>query len=56
METDIVDVFDPERSAYTRRMALGHLIRLGHDLAGYYVPTDDDGIVRLVRTCCGEDQ
>lgn len=39
---------------FTQRMALGHRIRLGHALVGYYVATEDEGIVRLVRTCCGE--
>lgn len=31
--------------------ARGHLIRTGHKLTGYYVPTADAGIVRLVKTC-----
>jgi hypothetical protein len=31
--------------------ARGHLMRTGHKLTGYYVPTADAGIVRLVRTC-----
>ena len=38
----------------TRQMARGHKMRLGHDLAGYYIPTADAGIVQLVRTCCKE--
>lgn len=38
-----------------RPQARGHLIRTGHKLTGYYVPTDHPGIVRLVRTCaCAE--
>ena len=38
--------------------ARGHLMRTGHKLSGYYVPTDiHPGIVRLVRTCeCAESQ
>lgn len=31
--------------------ARGHLTRTGHVLTGYYVPTDEPGTVRLVRTC-----
>jgi hypothetical protein len=39
-----------------RPQARGHLIRTGHKLTGYYVPTDHPGIVRLVRTCaCAND-
>lgn len=48
--------FDPERSNFTRHMAAGHEIRCGHVLAGYYAPTADAGITRLVRTCCGEHE
>lgn len=50
------DLFDPERSNMTRRMAAGHAIRCGHVLAGYYVPTADAGITKLVRTCCSEHE
>lgn len=37
-----------------RQMAIGHLRRTDHELTGYLVPTDDNGIMRLVRTCCEE--
>jgi hypothetical protein len=41
----------------TKPMARGHKIRTGHALTGYYVPTGDAGIVRLVRTCgCAREE
>lgn len=47
--SDRVDEVDQRKP-----QAVGHLIRTGHKLTGYYVPTADAGIVRLVRTCaCG---
>lgn len=36
-----------------KRIAAGHLLRTGHKLTGYFAPTGDAGIVKLVRTCCG---
>ena len=35
-----------------KRIAMGHLLRTGHKLTGYFAPTGDAGIVKLVRTCC----
>lgn len=35
-------------------MAEGHLARTGHALDGYLVPTDEPGILRTVKVCCGE--
>ena len=35
-----------------KRIAAGHLVRTGHKLTGYYAPTGDAGVVKLVRTCC----
>ena len=43
--------FDPETSFFGRQMAIGHRIRLGHDLVGYHVE-EMPGVDRLVRTCC----
>ena len=34
------------------RIAAGHLLRTGHKLTGYFAPTEEAGIVKLVRTCC----
>lgn len=36
---------------FWQRMALGHRLRLGHDLAGYLVSADGS-VCTLVRTCC----
>lgn len=49
---DALAPFDPAGSTFRERMAAGHLLRTGHELAGFYVRTDTPGIVRLVRTCC----
>ena len=39
----------------TKPHARGHLMRLGHKLTGYYIPTDNVGVVELVKTCeCAE--
>ena len=35
-----------------KRIAAGHLLRTGHELTGYFAPTKEAGIVKLVRTCC----
>ena len=35
--------------------AIGHPNRKGHTLTGYYEPTETEGIVRLVRTCCPKE-
>ena len=35
-----------------KRIAAGHLLRTGHKLTGYFAPTGEAGIVKLVRTCC----
>ena len=35
-----------------KRIAAGHLVRTGHKLTGYFAPTGEAGIVKLVRTCC----
>lgn len=47
--------FKPDLNGLTRMLAAGHIRRVGHVLAGYYV-TKDDGISQLIRTCCeGEE-
>ena len=39
----------------TKPHARGHLMRLGHKLTGYYIPTDYPGITELIKTCeCAE--
>lgn len=48
--------FQAKRSHFTARMARGHYMRLGHELTGYYEPTETAGIVRLVRTCCQAEE
>ena len=47
--------FDAESSSFNRQMALGHEMRLGHKLTGYYVSVPGvDGVVKMVRTCCDQ--
>lgn len=48
--------FDPNSSPLNARQAEGHENRMGHPLKGYYVATADEGILKLVRTCCGENK
>lgn len=46
-------------NALKRALASGHLNRTGHQLQGYYVPVPgyfDWGMVKLIRTCCGEHE
>ena len=47
MGTD--DAFNPARSPLAARMAVGHLARTGHALAGFY--TYDGNMGTLHRTC-----
>ena len=42
--------FNPNETAFKRRMADGHFNRSGHDLTGYYVEVEA-GIYKLTRTC-----
>jgi hypothetical protein len=42
-------------SRFWQRMAAGHKIRTGHELAGY-LTTAEDGISVLHRTCCPEQE
>lgn len=39
-----------------KQIAAGHLLRTGHKLTGYFAPTGEAGIVKLVRTCCGGEK
>lgn len=48
----VLEPFTPD-GPFRRHMADGHRIRTGHDLVGHYVTTDEPGVARLVRTCCG---
>lgn len=48
METRIE--FNPNETDFKRRMAIGHEMRNGHPLTGYYVEVER-GIFNLVRTC-----
>lgn len=48
-----VNTFDPNRTAFARRMADGHYARTGHELAGYYVYSGN--VATLIRTCACAD-
>lgn len=42
---------------FNRHMARGHYLRTGHALTGHYVEmTDFPGCLKLIRTCCKENQ
>ncbi len=39
---------------FKKQMAIGHGLRIGHQLVGFYETTTEAGIVKFVKTCCGE--
>ena len=53
-------MFDLSRDGLSRALASGHVKRKGHELVGYYRPTDNDTVstevVTLVRLCCKEPE
>ena len=41
-------------NGFKRAQNQGHKTRHGHPITGWYTSTATPGILRLVKTCCGE--